>query len=343
MVNKVTALMTTFNASKWVEETIDSVLSQTYPNFEFLIVDDGSTDNTKLKVEGFSDPRIKFITYKENKGVGYRLDDALDLVTTPYIAKVDADDISEPNRFEEQLRFIESREADIVKCHLNYFADTDSVANSSRFTVFKTEKERAINDIASPDDINASLRQWPCFPHTTYFAKTAVLKRVRYPRLRIFEDYVLFLRLLNQGFKFDCLEKSLVKMRISDSSTTMSLSQNDFDEGLIAVIEEKSERLIACTQGKQVYVYGAGKLARSFVRHAHLLDREIVAFVDKKDGETSDVIVSETKVPIISLERYLSQTAPKALIVAAQPVRSEITSLLSSLGKKEGHDFYVLA
>lgn len=58
-------------------------------------------DNIKFKVEGFLDFRIKFIIYKENKGVGYWLDDVLDLVIIFYIVKVDVDDISEFNRFEE--------------------------------------------------------------------------------------------------------------------------------------------------------------------------------------------------------------------------------------------------
>ena len=166
MLNNVTALLTTYNSSKWVDETINSILAQTLRNFEFLIIDDGSTDNTKNIIESYSDSRIRFIPYNENKGVGFRLDEALDIINTPYIAKVDADDISEPSRFEEQLAFIETCNADIIKCHLNYFADSIQVSNSPRFAIFKNEKEQAINEVACRNDINMSLQQWPCFPHS---------------------------------------------------------------------------------------------------------------------------------------------------------------------------------
>ncbi|RUP82655.1 glycosyl transferase [Alteromonas sp. KS69] len=340
---KVTALLTTYNASSWVESAIDSVLAQTLLNFDFLVIDDGSTDSTVQKIQQYSDSRIILITHDENKGVGCRLDEALDLVKTPYIAKVDADDISVPNRFETQLEFIEKHNADIIKSHFSYFSDNEDVAGSSRFTSFKNDKERAINGIASPDDINVFLPQWPCFPHTTYFAKTDVIKSVRYPHLRMFEDYVLFLRLHKQGARFDCVEKTLVHMRVSDTSTTATLSQRNFDEGLAAVINEKIERLTTCVSGKEVYVFGSGQMGRSFCKHSSKINIEVSGFVEREESNSSIMIDVATHIPVLSLSHFLSRKANKVLIIAAQPVRAEITAKLASLNMKEGLDFFILA
>ena len=69
----VTALMTTFNASRWVGASIASVLSQTYKDFELLIIDDGSSDNTTDVINSFDDARIKLVANSQNKGVGYCL------------------------------------------------------------------------------------------------------------------------------------------------------------------------------------------------------------------------------------------------------------------------------
>ena len=97
--------MTTYNAEKWVDEAIQSILQQTASDFEFLIIDDGSSDNTVSQIKSYNDSRIRLIAHCDNKGVGARLDEALDMINTPFIAKVDADDISEPGRFEKQLSY----------------------------------------------------------------------------------------------------------------------------------------------------------------------------------------------------------------------------------------------
>lgn len=337
----ITALMTTYNASKWVKTSIESILSQTYDDFELLIVDDGSTDSTIDIVNSFSDSRITLVANKSNRGVGHCLDQALSLVNTPYIAKVDADDVSLPTRFEEQLSYLEQSGLDIVKCFLSYFADDEKVQNSTRFKQFKATKEGLLNSVTQPSTIESTLLDWPCFPHTTYFAKTVAVRKAGYPHLRMFEDYVLFLRLLNAKAKFGCVEKVLVNMRVSDASTTASLSARDLEQGLSLVVEEKWSRLSHCISGKSLFVFGTGQMAKAFARIMVRLGITVKAFVET--SPTQDLVTDNgTKLPVISLANYMA-VSQAALVVAAQPVREELTEFLESEKLRNGQDFLILA
>lgn len=337
----VTALMTTYNASRWVEDTITSILNQTFDDFEFLIIDDASTDDTVETIRRFSDSRIKLIANSRNRGVGHCLNQALSFVKTPYVAKVDADDISVPTRFEEQLRFLVENEFDIVKSYLSYFADDAKVQVSERFNQFKNKKEVLLNDIRHPHDIEATLLDWPCFPHTTYFGKADLIKKVGYPSLRMFEDYVLFLRLLKGGYKFGCVEKVLVNMRVSNSSITASLSENALGEGLSCVVDEKWNRLSLGLQGKSLFVFGTGQMAKAFARIMIGRGVNVSGFVESSPiAET--VNVGNDAFPILTLKLFLAKTNA-FLVIAAQPVREEISTLLRERNLSNSHDFFVLA
>ena len=99
----ITVLMSCFNAARWLEESINSVLKQSYTDFEFIIVDDGSTDNTLDIIYRFAatDSRIVVIT-KSNSGLSDSLNVGLKIAKGEWIARLDADDVCEPTRLEKQ-------------------------------------------------------------------------------------------------------------------------------------------------------------------------------------------------------------------------------------------------
>lgn len=104
---KISVLMPTYNAEKYIKEAIDSILAQTFKDFEFIIVNDGSTDNTAKIVKDYTDPRIGFIDNPENQGLVAVLNQGLDLCRGKYVARMDSDDISHPTRFEAQVNFMD--------------------------------------------------------------------------------------------------------------------------------------------------------------------------------------------------------------------------------------------
>ena len=110
---EVTVLLCAFNAEKYIKESIDSILSQSYQNFELLVIDDASTDATLEIVRDFTDARIRIIENKKNLGLTKSLNIGLKEAQGVYIARQDADDISERDRLVNQVSFL-CRRPDIV-------------------------------------------------------------------------------------------------------------------------------------------------------------------------------------------------------------------------------------
>lgn len=100
--------MPIYNGEKFLKESIDSILSQTYTSFEFVIINDASTDNTVSIIQSYKDPRIILLNNTETLGIALSLNKGLEKATGFYIARMDADDISFNNRLEKQVAFMES-------------------------------------------------------------------------------------------------------------------------------------------------------------------------------------------------------------------------------------------
>lgn len=110
---KVTVLMSVYNGDRYLNEAIDSILAQTFTDYEFLIIDDGSTDRTLDILRSYIDPRIRIIRNEDNLGLTKSLNKGLKLSRGEYIARMDADDISLPNRLNEEVQYLEDNK-DVV-------------------------------------------------------------------------------------------------------------------------------------------------------------------------------------------------------------------------------------
>jgi glycosyltransferase involved in cell wall biosynthesis len=109
----VSVVMSAYNCEKYVAESIESILSQTFTNFEFIIINDGSTDDTLRIIKKYKDPRIILIS-RENRGLVYSLNEGISIARGKYIARQDADDISTKNRLALQYDLAEKNEAVLV-------------------------------------------------------------------------------------------------------------------------------------------------------------------------------------------------------------------------------------
>lgn len=104
---KVTVLIPVYNGEKFLKETIQSILNQTYTNFELLIINDGSTDGSKSIILSFDDQRIRYLENEINLKLIATLNKGVELARGEYIARIDADDIAYPERLEKQVRFLD--------------------------------------------------------------------------------------------------------------------------------------------------------------------------------------------------------------------------------------------
>jgi glycosyltransferase involved in cell wall biosynthesis len=101
----LTVTLPVYNAMPYLRAAVESVLNQSYRDFDFLIIDDGSTDGSTDYLRSLRDPRIK-LTVRENRGLGMTLNELFRSSRTEYVARMDADDISEPRRLEKQIAFL---------------------------------------------------------------------------------------------------------------------------------------------------------------------------------------------------------------------------------------------
>lgn len=125
----VSVIIPTYNYAAFIAETLDSVIRQTYTDFECLIIDNGSTDNTKDIVEPYlSDPRFKYY-YRENKGVAVARNEGMSLANGKYIQFLDADDLIEKNKLKAAVEFLEANGGtDIVYSDMRYFKNENPLA-----------------------------------------------------------------------------------------------------------------------------------------------------------------------------------------------------------------------
>lgn len=125
---RVTVLMPTYNVAPWVEESIRSVLNQTYHDFELLVVDDASTDQTLDVVRAIRDPRIRIASFPNNVGLADNLNRGLDIIDTELVARMDGDDIAEPDWLETGIRILDTHpEVGICSFGFQFFGAKTSV------------------------------------------------------------------------------------------------------------------------------------------------------------------------------------------------------------------------
>lgn len=197
----VSVIMPVYNAEKFLEEAIESILKQTYEKFEFIIVNDGSTDKSIEIIKNYKmqDQRIVLID-RENKGLVYSLNEAISKANGKYIARMDSDDICLENRFEEQIKVLEENSfIDIVGCH---------------YQLIDEESKIKKNIVAVPikkDEILMTLCYSVPFAHPSVMIRKAIFKSYSYEENPT-EDYLLWTKIYN-GKNFRNIEKVLFLYR----------------------------------------------------------------------------------------------------------------------------------
>lgn len=131
---KVTVLMSVYNGERFLKEAIDSILNQTYQDFEFLIIDDGSNDGSREIIQTYKDQRIRFVNNEGNIGLTASLNKGLKLAQGQYIARMDADDVSFPQRLQMQVEFLDrNHEVALLGAWAEVVDDNGKIINTWRY------------------------------------------------------------------------------------------------------------------------------------------------------------------------------------------------------------------
>ncbi|MCM3630342.1 glycosyltransferase [Paenibacillus glycanilyticus] len=201
---KITVLMPVYNAEKYLREAIDSILSQTFSDFELLIINDGSTDNSETLIRSYSDKRIRLINNDRNMKLVPTLNKGINLAKGEYIARMDSDDISHPHRLETQLKFMEEHQ-DVVVC-------------GTKMKVMNRLLYR-YHTIVEPRRISNCLCVYNCMVHPSIMLRTNFFREnnITFDNDYLHaEDYELFQRISREN-KVANINKALLYYRLSPS------------------------------------------------------------------------------------------------------------------------------
>jgi glycosyltransferase involved in cell wall biosynthesis len=207
---KISVVMSVYNGEKYLAEAINSILQQTYSDFEFIIIDDGSTDGSLKIIRQFvrDESRIVLIS-RENKGLVKSLNEGIRLSKGEYIARMDADDISMPNRFEKQVKLMEREELHVCGCHF-YVVDENNRYKSTRILSTSSVLNKFILCRTVP------------FAHGSVMIRKEfiVINRLLYGMTNYYkaEDYALWLEFNNKGARISNVNDFLFKYRDLDGS-----------------------------------------------------------------------------------------------------------------------------
>src|SRR5215471_4573591 len=179
----VSVLMPVDNGATHIQESVNSILAQSFADFEMVIVDDGSTDDTLERVQTFSDARIRVIRNERNLKIAVSLNRGLVACRGAFIARMDCDDLCDPRRLERQMTFLDLHQ-DVGICgtfqkHFGGYHD-----------------RRARTQI-NHEDIAASLLFWPTMLHSTVMFRASAVKQYKLfydPAFHYCEDYELWIR-----------------------------------------------------------------------------------------------------------------------------------------------------
>lgn len=210
---KVTVLLPVYNGEQYVHEAIKSILNQSFADFELLIVNDGSIDHSVEIIQSYSDPRIRLVHNEKNLKLIAALNKGLDLARGEYIARMDCDDISLPQRLEKQVKFMDiHHEVGICGSWLRQFSDN---------------QERIWKAPSRDEEIRCEMLFNSALYHPTVIMRRSVLvdNHLHYEEFPHAEDYRMWLRIMEKSnaanlpevlLRYRCHSKQIVNVHDSE-------------------------------------------------------------------------------------------------------------------------------
>lgn len=237
----ISVIMSTYKEDeRLLRESIESILNQTYRNFEYIIIlDYPDNDVHKSVIEEYAlkDDRIHFYINEKNMGLTDSLNRGLSLCHGEYIARMDADDISLPDRLERQMKYLEKNHYDLIGGITEMINENGSLLYSIKSVP------------TDPKKINKALRYSQCIAHPTWLGKKEVFeKNAGYRHMPLCEDYDFTLRAVLNGFVISNLNEAVLKYRMTSNSISrsnlfeqylyMSYITNEYKNNRIASVDK---------------------------------------------------------------------------------------------------------
>ena len=226
----ISVVLPAYNAELYLKEAIDSVLAQTFTDFELIILNDGSTDQTESIILSYDDPRIVYVKNEQNLGLIGTLNKGMALAKGKYIARMDADDICFPERFAKQVEFLEKNQEYVI-CGTSAYRFYDHISDGKAFNV-----------PLSDESIRIRLFFNSGFIHPSVMFRTSVVRDYHLgfsEDYKYAEDYFFWMDLLKYGKGFNFKEKLLYYRVVATSQTAVGNSNVEKRKEILGNIHKR--------------------------------------------------------------------------------------------------------
>ncbi len=330
----VTIMMPVYNAEKYLKDAIESILQQTYSNFEFIITNDGSTDNSLEIIKDYAerDKRIIVIS-RENKGLVYTLNEQLNIANGKYIVRMDADDISDKERIKKQVRYMEKNK-DIYLAGTYY--DLIIEQGTDKKLIKEAEKgQKRLNSFT--DDLPQHIFMGYILLHGTWiFRKKLIDILGGYRDYKHSEDGEFLFRVLAAGYRIGVIPEKLFKCRVSNSSKSNNdrLCNTGIKED---IIKYHMEYLSKCIQGgfnSEYIVWGSditGNLTVEWIKKE---------FPDAQFRGYIDSFAEPDKEKQIFRPNFINEHNGYYIFIATSSGLNYAVNYLDKIGKKKIKDYF---
>jgi len=223
---KISIIMAVYNERPiYLKKSIESILNQTYTNFEFLIINDNANSETSVILQEYAkkDSRIFIILNRKNIGLTKSLNVGIKKSHGRYIARMDSDDISLPNRLSYQLNFIKKTNIDLIGANCN-------IINSKDVIIKKRREPR-------PKNYALALFKKSLFAHSTFFGTKKVFKELYDENFKTAQDYEFLLRVCGKNYTVSHIYKPLLLYRINPNGISIKkVKQQDISAIKIRIL-----------------------------------------------------------------------------------------------------------
>lgn len=330
----VSVVLPVFNGATTVQQAVDSIIVQDYKNWEMIIINDGSTDNTSGLLANLKDTRIK-VYHIPRSGISRALNFGIRISSGRYIARMDADDVSPVNRLSCQVDYLENHEATgLVSGLVSYIGNKNRHAGYAHYV-------DTINAIITHDDIyNKRFFESPFAHPSVMFRKSLVSRYGGYCEEALPEDYELWLRWLQNGVKMHKLEISTLLWY--DPITR--LSRTHFHYSAEKFFEVKAHYFMQWLYETQhespdIWIFGCGKEVNRRLKPFLKKGLRIKRFIDVKKREDTSKYIYYQDLPRASIDGSRIILS----MVSDRNGRKDIAAYLSMLGYREGTDYFLMA
>jgi glycosyltransferase involved in cell wall biosynthesis len=231
----VSILTASYNSERFIRTALDSALAQTYPNFEIIFIDDGSTDGTRDIVKGYAvrDKRIHYFE-QENMGILRTRNAMLEKAQGEFITYLDHDDMYAPNKVKREVEFLQAHPEDAA-VYCNYYCFFNENPEKNYLHVYPLYEGQIFEPLLDKIFI----------ANTTFMMRSSVVKELGpyNPATGMVEDWEYFLRMSRHGMLFGLIQDRLARIRIRDDSSTRFENQPKIQSSVVKIFEQLNDWL----------------------------------------------------------------------------------------------------